>query len=85
MYEAISSSSSFLLATAISSARAFILMKNSTTVDEPFCVVAKSIRVLITLPWDWEAVMSWITFQISAAVVHADTYTWTSLDKDEIK
>ena len=62
MYEAISSSSGFLPSAAMLSARAFILLKKSAIVDDPFYAVASAMPVFITQPRDCEAVISQIVF-----------------------
>jgi hypothetical protein len=42
----------------MSSVSDFILLKNSTMEDEPFCVVAKAMQMLMTRLQDYDAVMS---------------------------
>lgn len=79
----ISSSSSFLPADAMSSARPFILVKNSAIVDEPFCAVARAILVVMMRARDCNTCNPWIAAQRSAAVVEEATWENTSFDKEE--
>ena len=83
MYETTSSSSSFLPADAISSARPFILVKYSATVDEPLVAVASAILVDMIRARDCDACSAWIAAQRSAAVVEVATWEKTSLDREE--
>jgi hypothetical protein len=51
--------------------------------EKPFYAVARAMRVLMTRPRDWDAVISWMAFHTSAVVVQVVTCTKISLEMEE--
>jgi hypothetical protein len=67
----------------MSSARPFIFVKYSATVEDPLVAFARAMRVEMTRARDCDAWCSWIAAQSVADVVDEETWEKISLESEE--